>query len=113
MTPLSKPIHRTSTARRRERGKERNIVSSFLPPAYVGFRLAGTLQTFLLDIEVAYELALHQFVRDIERQAKRIQKDEGCRMATARKMAEKAIRAETAGIVRAGKELSKRKKETK
>lgn len=101
MTDLKKPIHRTSTARRRERGQDRRIIASMLPPAFVGFRLAGTRQTFLLDIEVAYELALKQQSRDIERLAARIQKHDHCRMASARKQAEKAVRDETVAILHA------------
>lgn len=103
MTLLTKRISRVTPAKRRDRGQDRNIVVSFIPPAYVGLRLSGRVQTFLLDIEVAYELATHQLVRDIEREARRIQKTTHCRMASARKQAERSIRAEVAGIVRASR----------
>ena len=108
MQELNKAIHRISAATRRDRGQERAIVSSLLPPAYIGFRIAGRVQTFLLDIEVAYELAIKQYARDVERLALRIRKDEGIRLASARKRAEKAMRDEINGIVRAAKAKSKR-----
>lgn len=99
MTELKTLIRRTSTAMRRERGRTKPIVSMMVPPAFVGFRLQGERTAYLLDIEVAYELAIHQFMRDVERLAKRIQKDEGIRIASARKRAYKQISAETRGIL--------------
>ena len=107
MTELTAPIHRTSTATRRERGRVRNIVTMMVPPAFVGFRLAGDRRAFLLDIEVAYELAVHQFTRDVERLAKRIAKDEGIRIGTARARAYKQIAADTRGIIGDAKEKAR------
>lgn len=110
MVQLKKPIHRTSTARRREQGKDRDIVSSLLPPAYIALRLAGTQLTYLLDIEVAYGLAVRQFMSDVERLAKRIKSDEGIRFNSARKKAGRQIRAEVRDVLNAAKLAGRRAK---
>lgn len=107
MTELKAPIQRTSKATRRERGRTRAIVAMMVPPAFVGFRLAGDRQAFLLDIEVAYELAVRQFARDVERLSKRIANSEGLRIASARKLAEKQIRAEYAGVLSGAREQAR------
>jgi len=110
MTELTSLIRRTSTAMRRERGRVKPIVSMMVPPAYVGFRLSGERVAYLLDIEVAYELAARQFARDVERTAQRIAKEQGIRIASARKKAHRQIRDEINGILTEAKETSRKER---
>lgn len=93
MTDLTRPVHRTTSAHRHEQGKQRAIIVSLLPPAHIGLRLAGTRQTFWLDAEVAYEVAVRSYLQQVEKEAKKIKKDEGCSIASARAKARKRLRS--------------------
>ena len=91
MTELNRPVHRTSSALRHEAGKTRNIIISLSPPAYIGLRLSGTKTTYWLDAEVAYEVAVKAMMQQIEREARKIKKQEGITLASARVKASKQI----------------------
>lgn len=95
MTKLDRPVRRTTAARRHEKSKTRLIVLSLEPPAKVGVRLAGTRQTYRLDAESVYELAVQAHEREIERVAKRIAKAEALPMRQARSKARKQCKEET------------------
>lgn len=73
---LLKPVSRITTARRHEKGRTREIVIVIAPPARVGFRLAGTRQTYWIDAEVGYEVAVKRFNLDVEKEAKKIKKED-------------------------------------
>ena len=92
MTALVKPVQRVTAARRHEAGKTRKVVIVVAPPAEVGARLQGTRQTFWLNAEQIYELAVRQFVRDVEDEARRIAKREGIKLASARVKARRHLR---------------------
>ncbi len=93
MTGLAKPVHRTTSAVRHEKGKTRKVIVSLSPPASIGFRLQGTQQTFWIDAEVGYEVAVRSFLRDVEKEARKIKKEEGSKtMASARAKARKRLR---------------------
>jgi hypothetical protein len=92
LTDLNKPLHRSTAARRREAGKVRAVIITLAPPAQVGFRLQGTRQTFWLDAESAYELAVRAFVQSVEREARKIVKTEGVTLARARAIARRRLK---------------------
>jgi len=75
MTNLNKVIRRNTSAHRHEKSKTRAIILSLEPPAKVGVRLMGTRQTYRLDAESVYEIAVLAHERQIEREAKRLVKD--------------------------------------
>lgn len=76
MTNLSNPVHRVTSAKRHEKSQTRAIVLSLEPPAAVGVRLKGTHQTYRLDAEVIYELAVRHHSKRIEKRAKELQRSE-------------------------------------
>ena len=83
MTPLNKVVSRTTNARRHEKSKTRCVILSLIPPASVGVRLAGTRQTYRLEAESIYELAVRSHERAIERRAAQIRRnDPTCRSIT-------------------------------
>lgn len=92
MTNLNKTIHRTSTASRHEAGKTRKVIITLAPPAFIGLRLQGTQQTYWLDAEVAYELSIRSFMNEVEREAKKIKREEVCSIASARGKAKERLR---------------------
>lgn len=88
---MKKPIHVVTAARRHEAGKTRNVVISLAPPAAVGARLQGTRQTYWLDAETVYEVAVHRFVRDVEMEARNIAKRDRITIASARAKARREL----------------------
>jgi hypothetical protein len=91
MTNLNKTIHRTTSAQRHEAGKTRAVIITLAPPAFIGLRLKGTKTTYFLEAEVAYELAIRSYTNEVEREAIRIKKSEGCKISTARVKAREKI----------------------
>jgi hypothetical protein len=92
MTDLTKTISRKTSAAIHEKSKRRRIILSFEPPAKVGVRLEGTRDTYKLDAEAVYVLAIKVFVADVERKAKRLMKDEGLPKRSALAKARKELR---------------------
>lgn len=90
-TQLNNPVNRVTSGKRHEKGKTRLIVISLLPPALIGFRLQGTRQTYWIDAEVGYEIAVRRFLVEVEKEAKKIKKVEGGRLAGARAKARKRL----------------------
>ena len=93
MTPLTKPVRRLTVASRHEKSKTREIILSLEPPATIGVRLKGTRATYRLPAEAVYELAVINHARDIDREARRIAKEEGIRVSAARPKAERKLRS--------------------
>ena len=89
--PLTKQVNRLTTARRHEQGKTRQVIVSLAPPASVGFRLSGTRQTYWLDVEVAYEVAVKRYRLDLENLARKIAKQEAISKVTARRYARQRL----------------------
>lgn len=58
MTELAKRIQRKTSARRFEKSKARKVILILEPPATIGVKLEGTRQTYRLDAEVLYEMAV-------------------------------------------------------
>lgn len=94
MTDLNRRVARLTTARRHEKSKTRAVVLSLEPPASIGVRLAGTRQTFRLEAESVYELAVRSHTQRIERRAKAIAKSEGLKMRSALVKARKELSAD-------------------
>ncbi len=94
MTDLSKPIRRVTAARRHEKSKTRAVILSLEPPAQIGVRLQGTRQTFRLDAEAVYEIAVRSHENRIERLAKQLSKADGLPMRSARVKARKQMKEE-------------------
>lgn len=90
MTELTKSIVRLTRATRHEKSKRRKIILSMEPQASVGVRLQGTRQTFRIDAEVLYEIAVKRFEVEVEKRAKQIFKT-GVRIKTARAKARKEL----------------------
>lgn len=96
MTPLNKTIRRRTTAHRHEKSRTRALILSLELPAQVGVRLQGTRQTFRLDAEAVYELAVMAHEREIERTAKRIAKSDRLPMRQARARARRELKGKLA-----------------
>jgi hypothetical protein len=83
MTDLTKPVTRKTSARVHEKGKRRDILLTLIPPAKIGVRLAGTRQTYQLDAESVYSIAVKFHLLAVEKRAKQIAKAEGLKMRSA------------------------------
>jgi len=94
MTDLNKRVVRITGARRHEKSRTRAVILSLEPPASVGVRLQGTRQTYRLEGESIYELAVRHHEAQIEKRAKRIAKDELKPMRSARAKARKEMAKE-------------------
>lgn len=94
MTELTKIVRRVTSARRHEKSKTRAVVISIEPPARVGCRLQGTRDTFRLDVETIYELAVLSHERAIEKRAHRIAKEESITLGKARVKARRILKGE-------------------
>jgi hypothetical protein len=70
MTDLNKRVVRISAARRYEKSKTRAVILSLEPPASVGVRLQGTRQTYRLEGESIYELAVRSHEQRIIKRAR-------------------------------------------
>lgn len=88
---LTKDVYRTSKGSTYEQGERRQIILVLSPPAQVGFRLVGTRQTYFLDAEVGYAIAVKRFLVDVERRAKLIKKELGCSIKSARSRARREL----------------------
>ena len=96
MTDLHKRVVRISAARRHEKSRTRAVILSLEPPASVGVRLQGTRQTYRLDGECIYELAVRHHEAQIEKRTRRIAKEELKSMRSARVKARKELQKELA-----------------
>lgn len=99
MTELSKRVIRSTSARRHEKSKHRIVILSLDPPCSVGVRLAGTRQTYRLEAESIYELAVRHHENQIDRRARAIKKENPFvkTMKSARAKARKELLAELKG----------------
>jgi phosphoglucomutase len=85
MTELTKTIERRSKASRFEKSSRRRIVVTLEESQQIGVRLEGTRQTYRLDIESLYEIAVRHHVAAIEKRANQIRRTGvSSRSATAR-----------------------------
>jgi hypothetical protein len=96
MTNLNSTVRRITTARRHEKSKTRAVVLSLEPPAQVGVRLQGTRQTYKLDAESVYELAVRYHERRIEKLARTIAKAESIPLKRATSKARRELAKELA-----------------
>lgn len=92
MTDLNKRVLRLTAARRHEKSRTRAVILSLEPPASVGVRLRGTRQTFRLEAESIYELAVRAHENRIERRARQISKSLALPMRSARAKARKELK---------------------
>jgi phosphoglucomutase len=91
MTDLDKTVKRRSHATRTEASKSRRVIVTLEPDQKIGFRLEGTRDTYRLDIESGYELAVRSHVSDVEKRAQQLKKS-GLRAASARAQARKELK---------------------
>jgi hypothetical protein len=97
MTELTKPVKRETQATEFERSQNRNIIVSVEPVrnnAVIGLRLKGTRQTYRIGVASVYAQAVRLHLQSIEKEAKRISKDEHVPMRTARSRARKELTKE-------------------
>jgi hypothetical protein len=81
--------YRVTAATRHEKSASRALILSLELPAMVGVRLQGTRQTYRLDAQSVYELAVRAHERTIERTAKQIAKAEKMPLRAATRKARK------------------------
>jgi len=93
MTDLTKPVTRKTSARIHEKGLNRTVLLTLIPPAGLGVRLAGTRQTYQLDAESVYSIAVKIYLQDVDKRAKQIAKNEGVKMRSAKAKARKELAA--------------------
>lgn len=93
MTDLTKTVKRKSSATRVEKSKRRAIIVTMEPSQKIGFRLEGTRDTYRLDIESGYELAVRSHVVAIEGRARQLKKG-GIKLGSARVQARKELAKE-------------------
>lgn len=100
MTDLTKPIKRKTPETRYEKSQHRNIIVSVEPAgrdsAVIGFRLAGTRQTYRIGVQQGYNEAVQRHISKIAKKAKELHKDEKLPMRTARARARKELYKELA-----------------
>lgn len=81
MTDLTKPIKRKTPVETFDRGKYRPLVVTIEPAghdnAVIGVRISGTRDTYRLGIQTILNMAIRKHQDDIQRKAKRIEKEEG------------------------------------
>ena len=94
MTVLEKKVTRITHARRHEKSKARAMILSLEPPAKVGVRLQGTRQTYRLEAEQVYELAVRWHEERIERLAKQVARRDSIPLRRARAQARKKLAKE-------------------
>lgn len=70
MTPLKRPVKRTTGASVHERGKTRPVVIILEPPSRIGFRLAGTRKTYWLEAAACYHVAVKAEMAAVAREKK-------------------------------------------
>ena len=93
-TELKRNVFRKTTARVFSSGQNRNVILGLIAPAKVGVRLEGTRQTYKIDAEAVFMVAVKLHVAEIEKAAKRIAKNEGLKIRSARAKATKELAAE-------------------
>ncbi len=93
MTDLLKPLTRKTSARVHEKGQGRPVLLCLIPSAKVGVRLAGTRQTYTIDAEAVYSIAVKMHLQAVEKRAKQIHKSEGLKMRSATAKARKELAA--------------------
>lgn len=99
-TELTKTVVRKTRLELFDRGKHRPILVYLMPAgrdnAVIGLRIAGTRSMYKLGVQTALNVAIRKHHDDIERLAKRLQKDEGLTprraKAEARKRMEKQLK---------------------
>ena len=91
MTDLQKKVVRKSAGRVFSAGQNRRILIVLIPGATIGLRLEGTRQTYTIDAEVAYTIAVEQHLRAVEKRAKEIVKLEKRPIRSARAKARKEL----------------------
>lgn len=98
MNKLNKAIRRETDSTVFERGQARNLIISIEPAgrgeAIIGCRLKGTRQTYRVGVGSVHLLTVEKHLRNIERLAKRLHKDEGIPMRSARARATKEMAKE-------------------
>jgi hypothetical protein len=98
MTELTKPITRKTAATEYYKAASRNLVVSLEPAgrgaAQIGIRLAGTRQTYRIGINSVYRLAIDRHLQKVEKEAKRLHKEEKLPMRSARARARKTLEKE-------------------
>jgi hypothetical protein len=98
MVELNKRVKRQTRAVVFDRGR-RTIVLSLEPARgkdseSIGVRLAGTRDTYRIDAASVYSIAVKLHRSRVEKRAKELNKTEGVRIASARRMAEKELAKE-------------------
>lgn len=88
---LNKKVARKSAARIHEKSRTRRAILTLEPTAFVGVRLEGTRQTYRLDAEELYSVAVKIHETRIEKLAKTIAKNEGVKLRSARAKARKKM----------------------
>lgn len=95
---LSKIIRRETDSTVFERGQARNLIISIEPAgrgeAIIGCRLKGTRQTYRIGVGSVHLLAVERHLQSIEKLAKRLHKNEGIPMRSARARATKEMAKE-------------------
>jgi hypothetical protein len=97
---LTKRVVRQTQVEVYDRRKHRPIIVSIEPAghdnAVIGLRLSGTRDTYRLGVQTILNMAIRKHHDDVERDAKKIQKDEQLprrsALAKARKKAEKELK---------------------
>lgn len=90
-TELTKPVGRKTSARIYEKGERRAVMVTLIPPAKIGVRLAGTRQTYQIDAEALYSIAVKLHIAEVERLTARLRKNEKLPMRSARARARKEL----------------------
>jgi hypothetical protein len=101
MVELKKRVRRKTSATVFDRGR-RHVFLSLEPSAglrqeSVGVRLAGTRDTYRIEAESLYSIAVKIHNAAIEKRAKQIQKAQGCPIRSARSKAKKELAADLKG----------------
>lgn len=94
MTDLNKTIRRETRATIFSKGNRRPIIIHLESSQKIAFQLKGTRDRYRLDPETCYAIAVRFHLERIERLAKKIKKEEGIKISSARVKARKELKGE-------------------
>lgn len=97
MTDLTKPVKRKTAATVFDQAKAKAIVVSLEPTrtgASIGLKIAGSRDTYRLSVNTVFNIAVRHHQDETERLARKINKNDGVPMRSARARARKEMAKE-------------------
>ncbi len=94
MVELERNVRRQTRATVFSKGDRRPIIIHLESSQKIAFQLKGTRQRYRLDPETCYAIAVRLHLEKIERLARKIKKEEGIKITSARAKARKELKGD-------------------